>query len=213
MAAEMYAVESVESRNRNLQIAAEERARNPQVIAQREAEDRRQLEKNLEDSIDFFLGTFRGQCRAAAGRWANAKALAESTIRKIDTAVLETKNQNGLLGIAAYLDDLDQRRTIGLLKAIADSARDEEAIELRENRQRREAAWATEARDLGLRRVVEFVEKNAGLLVISDGRLAFKGAGTLDPRAHIYLSTIGLAEVKQLIEARETIQFIEQEKS
>jgi hypothetical protein len=212
MAAEMYAVESIESRNRNMQIAAEERARNPQVIVQQKLEDQARASEVLRGHIETFLQMFRSRCRAAAGRWASARGAAESIIADVEQTMWSRfgnlKGDVALLAAAEYLKELENG-IAETLEKIGAIARDEQRQENFAAAQRRRMGWVAEAAKLDATGVIKALEIHGAKLVLQDGRIGIKAAG-VDERTRIYVSAHA-AEIRRILVEREQVLLIETE--
>ena len=212
----MGAIFSSFDRNRELQIQAEERARNPQVIAQQERSDLRRKKELLVGEIEHFLGMWRSRHRSAASGSFEAKAFAEGKISALDSYLFQTfgrvsasSGEQSLLAVAEYVAKVLDPEMAASLQAVCDVARTD--IELRnfEARTQRELAWRAEAAKLNAIGVIKALEVNDARLVLQDGKIGIKGA-LADDRCRLFINA-HRAEIYQVLVQREAVVLIEEE--
>jgi|SRR5208283_2473423 len=205
MGAEQYTVESVESRNRNIQIAAEERAKNPQVIKQQEADEKRRQREVLRGQIEAFLNMYRGHLRAACNGQANARSHAEAIIREVEETMRasfsDLKGEVALLGAAKYLQELEAG-IVEVLQNLTAIAGEEQRAAAEANRQSRVMGWRADAAKVGARAVAAEIEKNGARLFLKDDAIHIRGGGAPDERIRSYVSVVR-ADLVGLLRSRD----------
>ena len=206
---EEYATISPETRNKDLQIAALERSRNPQAIAQQEAEDQQRKREVLRGSIVAFLEMIRSRLRSAGHPWPRASAHAEAILTGIDREMRskfgDLKGEAALLSAAEYCQELE-KKLVPLLEEVGALLADEQRQANIEARDRRETAWRNEAAKLNAIGVVRALEINGARLVLQDGSIGLKG-GFVDERCRIYVNAHA-TEIKRLLVERETVTLV-----
>lgn len=199
-------------RNRELEIRAAERAKNPAVIAQQAAAEKEREREVLRGHIETFLQVFRSRCRAAAHPWPTAKSRAESVIADVEQTMYsrfgDLKGDVALLGAAEYLKELENG-IVGTLEKIGAIARDEQRQENFAAAQRREMGWMAEAAKLDAPGVIKALEIHGAKLVLQDNKIGIKGAG-VDERTRIYVAA-HKAEIRRILVEREQVLLIETE--